>query len=75
MEWANDKIVKFIQPVETRPVLWDTANSDYKDKNKKHDATKELAENWTFVHTQFSTSAARTVRVRKLLTFGRWIHG
>ena len=40
MKWTNDKIIRFIQAVEMHPVLWDTSNMDYKDKNKKHDATK-----------------------------------
>lgn len=52
MDWTNAKIVKFIQAVETRPVLWDTTNKDYKDKNKKHDATKELGENFSCDSTE-----------------------
>ena len=41
-EWTNDKIIKFIQAVEARPVLWDTSCNEYKNKNIKHDATTDL---------------------------------
>ena len=30
----NNKMVKFIQAVETHPILWETTNKDFKDKNK-----------------------------------------
>ena len=42
MDWTNDNMVKFIQAVQTHPVLWESTNKDFKDKNKKHDATKYL---------------------------------
>ena len=28
------RLIKLIQAVETHPVFWETANKDYKDKNK-----------------------------------------
>ena len=29
MEWTNEKILLFIQAIETHLMLWDTANIDY----------------------------------------------
>lgn len=52
MDWTNDKIIKFIQAIETYPVLWDSSHSDYKNKNKKHDATQELAQNFNCDSTE-----------------------
>ena len=35
MDWTNDKMVKFIQAVQTHPVFWETTNKDFKDNKKK----------------------------------------
>lgn len=52
MDWTNDKIINFIQAIETYPVLWDSSHSDYKNKNKKHDATQELAQSFNCDSTE-----------------------
>ena len=41
-------------------MLWDTANIDYKHKNNKHDATKELAE-------QFNCDSTEVMRKWKII--------
>ena len=45
MGWTNDKVFKFIQAVDIHPALWNTINKDY---NKKHDAKKDLGEEFSY---------------------------
>lgn len=52
MDWTNEKIIKFIQDIETYPLLWDTSHNDYKNRNKKHDAIQELAERFNCDSTE-----------------------
>ncbi|XP_047525149.1 uncharacterized protein LOC125063005 isoform X1 [Pieris napi] len=52
MDWTNDKIIKFIQAVETYRILWDSSHHDYKNRNKKHDATQDLAQRFNCDSTE-----------------------
>ncbi|XP_077298565.1 uncharacterized protein LOC143919879 [Arctopsyche grandis] len=52
MDWTNEKIIKFIQAIETYTFLWDSSHNDYKNRNKKHDATQELAQSFNCDSTE-----------------------
>lgn len=41
--WSKDSVVKVIELYRERPVLWDATSNLYKDKNKKHYAWQEIA--------------------------------
>ncbi|KAK5647823.1 hypothetical protein RI129_002715 [Pyrocoelia pectoralis] len=43
MEWSNDKVLKLIEAYRERPVLWDSTDAYYKNRNRKEDAWAELA--------------------------------
>lgn len=44
MEWSNDSVLQLIDAYRIRPVLWNSSDPFYKNKNKKEDAWRELAE-------------------------------
>lgn len=44
MEWSNDSVLQLINAYRIRPVLWNSLDSYYKNKNKKEDAWRELAD-------------------------------
>lgn len=50
-----------ISEVEKRVVLWDSSSEDYKDKNKKNNAWKEVAS------SLFETFASKTDAEQKIL--------
>jgi len=57
MDWTNDKIIKFIQVVETYPILWDSSHNDYKNRNK---TTTPLAQS-------FICDSTEVMRKRKII--------
>lgn len=44
MEWTKDQTLRLIQAFKERELLWNSANEDYKDRAKKVEAWKEIAE-------------------------------
>nr|CAH7720345.1 unnamed protein product [Callosobruchus chinensis] len=44
MEWNNDNVLELINAYRVRPVLWNSLDPYYKNKNKKEDAWRELAD-------------------------------
>ncbi|KAF7273327.1 hypothetical protein GWI33_013962 [Rhynchophorus ferrugineus] len=44
MEWSNCTVLQLIEAYRERPVLWNSTDFYYKDRNRKEDAWKELAE-------------------------------
>nr|CAH7721185.1 unnamed protein product [Callosobruchus chinensis] len=44
MEWNNDNVLELINAYRVRPVLWNSLDPYYKNKNKKEDAWVELAD-------------------------------
>lgn len=42
-EWPYDKVLQLIALFQQRPMLWDTRCEDYKDRQKRREATVELA--------------------------------
>nr|CAI5819987.1 unnamed protein product [Callosobruchus analis] len=44
MEWNNDNVLELINAYRVRPVLWNSLDPSYKNKNKKEDAWRELAD-------------------------------
>lgn len=43
MEWSNERVLTFIELYRDRPILWNCRLQIYKDRNKRHDALKEIA--------------------------------
>lgn len=43
MEWPYDKVLQLIALFQQRPLLWDTQCDAYKDRQKRHEVTLELA--------------------------------
>ena len=52
MEWNNWKIIEFIEEIGLYAVLWDCNHGDYKNRNKIHDATEELAKKFNCDSTE-----------------------
>ncbi|XP_072381780.1 uncharacterized protein [Diabrotica undecimpunctata] len=52
MDWTKDKIIKFIEAIETYPLLWDSSHNEYKNRFKKGDATQELAQTFDYDSTE-----------------------
>lgn len=48
MEWTNTNVNQLIELYREHEVLWNTALSDYKNRNKKHEA-------WTRIANYFQT--------------------
>lgn len=44
MEWCNDSVLQLINAYRIRPVLWNSSDPYYKNKNKKEDAWGEIAD-------------------------------
>lgn len=42
-EWSYDKVLQLIALFQQRPMLWDTRCITYKDRQKRHEVTLELA--------------------------------
>lgn len=42
-EWPYDKVLRLIALFQQRPMLWDTRCDAYKDRQKRHEITLELA--------------------------------
>ncbi|KAH8390027.1 hypothetical protein KR200_005652 [Drosophila serrata] len=42
--WDRDNIIKLIELYENHSVLWDVSSGDYKNKHKKQNAYREIAE-------------------------------
>ena len=70
-DWTNDKVIKFIQEVDMRPVLWTLQTRI--TNNKKHDANKDLSEefshDWLWGST-FKSSKTYSVYSSGLLNTG-----
>ncbi|KAL5239122.1 hypothetical protein ACI65C_006532 [Semiaphis heraclei] len=43
MEWSQDKTLQLIESYRLHPVLWNCKLSDYKHRDKRHDAWNEIA--------------------------------
>lgn len=43
MEWSNEKTIQFIKLYEAHPLIWDTTLEGHKDRNRVHEAWKEIA--------------------------------
>lgn len=62
MEWTNAQVLELIEMYRLRPVLWNCRLSEYKDRNKRHDAFVEIADN-------FKTDKAEVEKkIKSLLT-------
>ena len=44
MDWNNEQVLALIELYRSRNVLWDSKNPFYKDRNKRHDALMEIAQ-------------------------------
>lgn len=44
MNWTDEKTLTLIEMYRARPLLWDSYNPNYKNRNKRHDMLLELAE-------------------------------
>lgn len=43
MEWTKDQTLRLIQAFKDKELLWNASNEDYKDRTKKNEAWKEIA--------------------------------
>lgn len=43
MEWSEDKTLNLIEMYRERPFLWNSRLTDYKNRNKRHDALLEIS--------------------------------
>lgn len=42
--WTQEKTIKLIEEFHSRPALWDVSVPEYKNRNKRRDALKEVSE-------------------------------
>lgn len=56
---------QLISEIEKRPVLWDTSDIDYKDRNKKNEA-------WLKVTSAFMKIFQTTPKLKKKLLVSRY---
>lgn len=44
MEWGNDRCLRLVAAYERRPELWQSTDDNYRNKNRRQEAWKELAD-------------------------------
>lgn len=43
-DWSNEKVIRFLELLESEKVIWDSREKNHKLKHKVHDAWKRISE-------------------------------
>lgn len=52
MEWNDSNVLSFIEAIREKPIIWDPQNTSKKNKAKRGDAFRELAEAFPLATTE-----------------------